>query len=318
MNDLSRQATRLEAIGGRYDPWLSGAALALACLGVVMVASASIAIAENLGAGPFHYLGRHVLFVVIGVVLAGIAMRTELKTVEKYNQLLLLCCFILLLLPWLPGLGVSVNGARRWIGLGPVSFQPSELAKFAVLLYAANYMVRKMEVKEQFLRAVWPMAAAVAVVGLLLLAEPDMGAFMVIAVIAMGILFLGGVNARMFFLIATVTVLVSPAAVVKGTTFSITVKAEGIASVRCTNPAGNVAPGQSFETDLTGSSGPLATPRNGQFRFALTSNAPSAPAGSCPNPQWTATVTDVQFTSDATITLRENGVVSDVITAPIS
>jgi cell division protein FtsW len=78
------------------------------------------------------------------------------------------------------------------------------IAKFAVLLYAADYMVRKMDVKERFFRAVIPMGAAVGVVGVLLLAEPDMGAFMVIAVIAMGILFLGGVNARMFFLIATV------------------------------------------------------------------------------------------------------------------
>ena len=75
-----------------------------------------------------------------------------------------------------------------------MSFQPSELAKLAIALYAAGYMVRKMEVKERFFRAVLPMAIAVAVVGLLLLAEPDMGAFMVIAVIAMGILFLGGVN----------------------------------------------------------------------------------------------------------------------------
>jgi cell division protein FtsW len=89
---------------------------------------------------------------------------------------------------------------------GFMSFQPSELAKFAVLLYAADYMVRKMDVKERFFRAVLPMAVAVAVVGMLLLAEPDMGAFMVIAVIAMGILFLGGVNARMFFLIAAVLV----------------------------------------------------------------------------------------------------------------
>jgi cell division protein FtsW (lipid II flippase) len=109
---------------------------------------------------------------------------------------------------WLPCccrvLGKKVYGARRWIGLGPLSFQPSELAKFTVLLYAADYMVRKMEVKERFFRAVLPMGAAVAVVGVLLLAEPDMGAFMVIAVIAMGILFLGGVNARMFFLIAAV------------------------------------------------------------------------------------------------------------------
>ena len=103
-----------------------------------------------------------------------------------------------------------------------------------------------------------------------------------------------------------------------GTTFTITVAAEGTASVQCTNPAGNVAPGQSFETDLTGSSGPFPTPRNGQARFTVTSNAPSAPAGSCPNPQWTATVTDVEFTSDATITLREDGNISDVITVPIS
>ena len=88
-----------------------------------------------------------------------------------------------------------------------MNFQPSELAKLAVLLYAADYMVRKMEVKERFFRAVLPMGVAVAVVGLLLLAQPDMGAFMVIAVIAMGILFLGGVNARMFFLIATVLVI---------------------------------------------------------------------------------------------------------------
>ena len=105
-----------------------------------------------------------------------------------------------------PGIGKGVNGARRWIGLGFMSFQPSELAKFAVLVYAADYMVRKMDVKERFFRAVLPMAVAVAVVGMLLLAEPDMGAFMVIAVIAMGILFLGGVNARMFFLIAAVIV----------------------------------------------------------------------------------------------------------------
>ena len=107
----------------------------------------------------------------------------------------------------LPFVGKSVNGARRWISLGFMNFQPSELAKFAVLLYAADYMVRKMDVKERFFRAVLPMAAAVAIVGVLLLAEPDMGAFMVISVIAMGILFLGGVNARMFFAISTVVVI---------------------------------------------------------------------------------------------------------------
>jgi cell division protein FtsW len=117
---------------------------------------------------------------------------------------LFLVSVLLLAMVLIPHVGKVVYGARRWIGLGPLSFQPSELAKFTVLLYASDYMVRKMDVKERFFTAVWPMGVAVAIVGVLLLAEPDMGAFMVIAVIAMGILFLGGVNARMFFLIATV------------------------------------------------------------------------------------------------------------------
>jgi cell division protein FtsW len=88
-----------------------------------------------------------------------------------------------------------------------MNFQPSELIKLTVLIYAADYMHRRMEVKERFFRAVLPMAVAVGIVGMLLLGQPDMGAFFVVAVIAMGILFLGGVNARMFFLIAVILVL---------------------------------------------------------------------------------------------------------------
>src|SRR5215204_7759262 len=88
-----------------------------------------------------------------------------------------------------------------------------------------------------------------------------------------------------------------------GTTFEITVTAPGTASVECTNPGGQVAPGQSFNTTVAGTSGPLATPRNGQFRFTVESNTPSAPPGSCPNPMWTATVIDVVF-GDATVTLE--------------
>lgn len=102
-----------------------------------------------------------------------------------------------------------------------------------------------------------------------------------------------------------------------GTTFTITVEAPGTGSVTCTNPGGNVAPGQSFSTTVAGTSGPFATPRNGQFRFTVESDTPSAPAGSCPNPMWTATVTDVAFTT-ATLTLFENGTVSDTITVPVS
>lgn len=102
-----------------------------------------------------------------------------------------------------------------------------------------------------------------------------------------------------------------------GTTFQIDVSATGVADVTCTNPAGNVAPGQSFSFAGAGSTGQEPTPRNGQFRFTVATVAPTAPPGSCPNPKWTATVTDVHFT-DATLTLRENGTDSDTITVPVS
>ena len=102
-----------------------------------------------------------------------------------------------------------------------------------------------------------------------------------------------------------------------GTTFEITAEAQGTATTTCTNPAGNVAPGQTTTITATGSTGPQPTPRNGQFRFDVDSVTPTAPAGTCPNPKWTANVVDVTF-GDATLTLSENGVVSDTITVPVT
>jgi cell division protein FtsW len=181
--------------------------VALLAFGLVMVYSASIALPDNPKFARYahtHFLVRHLFSLALAFVAALLAFQVPVKVWERAAPWLFVASLVLLIVVLIPHVGKGVNGARRWIGVGPLSFQPSELAKFAVLLYAADYMVRKMDVKERFFRAVLPMAAAVAVVGLLLLAEPDMGAFMVIAVIAMGILFLGGVNARMFFLIAAV------------------------------------------------------------------------------------------------------------------
>jgi cell division protein FtsW len=146
------------------------------------------------------------MWLAVSFVAALVAFQVPMATWEKLAPALFVASLVLLVLVLVPHIGKVVYGARRWIALGPFSFQPSELVKFTILLYAADYMVRKMDVKERFFRAVWPMVASVAVVGVLLLLEPDMGAFMVIAVIAMGILFLGGVNARMFFLIVTLLV----------------------------------------------------------------------------------------------------------------
>ena len=173
--------------------------------GLVMVYSASIAMPDNPRFARYthsYFLTRHVMWLALAFIAALVAFQVPVAQWEKSARWLFVASLVLLTVVLIPHVGKVVYGARRWISLGPIGFQPSELAKFAVLLYAADYMVRKMEVKDRFLRHVMPMGAAVALVGVLLLAEPDMGAFMVIAVIAMGILFLGGVNARMFFVIA--------------------------------------------------------------------------------------------------------------------
>ncbi len=192
-----------------FDQALVWVAVGLLLWGLVMVYSASVAMPDNPKFARYahtHFVTRHVLSLAVAFTVALLAFQVPVATWEKVAPWLFVLSLILLMLVLVPFIGKGVNGARRWITLGFMNFQPSELAKFAVLLYAADYMVRKMEVKERFFRAVMPMAIAIAVVGLLLLAEPDMGAFMVISVIAMGILFLGGVNARMFFVIALVVV----------------------------------------------------------------------------------------------------------------
>ncbi len=190
-----------------FDLALLWVTVALLAFGLVMVYSASIALPDSPKFARYahtHFLVRHGAYIVLSFVVALLAFQVPMAAWERLAPWLFVASLLLLAVVLIPHIGKGVNGARRWIGLGFMSFQPSELAKFAVLLYAADYMVRRMNVKERFFRAVLPMAAAVAVVGLLLLAEPDMGAFMVISVIAMGILFLGGVNARMFFVIASV------------------------------------------------------------------------------------------------------------------
>ncbi|MBU3711777.1 MAG: putative lipid II flippase FtsW [Limnohabitans sp.] len=192
-----------------FDQPLAWVTLGLLMWGLIMVYSASIAMPDNPRFANYtqtHFLVRHVASIGIAFVAALLAFQVPINTWEKMAPWIFVVSLILLIAVLIPFIGKGVNGARRWISLGIMNFQPSELAKLGVLLYASNYMVRKMEVKEKFFTSVAPMGIAVAVVGLLLLAEPDMGAFMVIAVIAMGILFLGGVNARMFFLIAAVLV----------------------------------------------------------------------------------------------------------------
>ena len=180
--------------------WVTTALLAF---GLVMVYSASVALPDSPRFALYsstHFLSRQAMFIAIGLVCAFATAQIPVAVWEKWAPWIFGLAMVLLTLVLIPHLGKGVNGARRWIPLGLLNFQPSELAKLGMCMYAASYMVRKMDVKENFIKAVWPMAVALALIGVLLLAEPDMGAFMVIAAIALGVLFLGGVNGRMFLL----------------------------------------------------------------------------------------------------------------------
>ncbi|WP_374341750.1 putative lipid II flippase FtsW [Azonexus sp.] len=178
--------------------------LALLFAGLVMVYSASIAIAEGgrfTNHQPAYYLIRHGVFLCIGLVAAAVAFQIPLSLWQRYAPFLFMAGVVLLVIVLIPGIGRDVNGARRWLPLGFANLQPSELMKLAAVLYAADYTVRKINVMHDLKQAFLPMLCAMALVGMLLLKEPDFGAFVVIISIAMGILFLGGLRARLFALL---------------------------------------------------------------------------------------------------------------------
>ncbi|KFN51284.1 putative lipid II flippase FtsW [Arenimonas composti] len=198
------QATRLDAIRGRIDPWLLGLALVMAGFGLVMVASSSIAIAEGLNVGPFHFLVRHAIFLALGAALALMMVRTELKTLEKYSHLMLLACFALLLAVFVPGIGHTVNGARRWVNLGVSNFQAVEAVKLLLIVWLASYLVRyRDEIGNSWAALLKPLGVAGLLVAFLLL-QPDFGSAALIIAVTGGMVWLGGARIRHLLVMAAV------------------------------------------------------------------------------------------------------------------
>jgi len=184
-----------------YDKPLVWVTLSLLLLGMVMVYSASIALPESAKYATYkntHFLIRQAAYVGIGLVLGMVAFRVPIRYWRRAAPYLFLGTLILLFLVLVPGIGKGVNGARRWISFKIFNIQPSEVMKLIIVLYAADYTVRKQEVMHRLTKGFLPMACAVGLAGLLLLLEPDLGAFGVIVCIAMGILFLGGINGIWF------------------------------------------------------------------------------------------------------------------------
>ena len=192
------------------DALLIWSAVGLLLLGLVMVYSASIAIAEGsrfTGYQPYYFVMRHALFMCVGIFGGLIAFQFPMASWQRAAPGLFVAGVLLLILVLVPGVGREVNGAQRWLSLGPINLQPSELMKIFAALYAADYTVRKLDAMSSFKRGFLPMTAVIILVGGLLLREPDFGAFVVITTITFGVLFLGGVNGRVFALLAVVAVI---------------------------------------------------------------------------------------------------------------
>ncbi len=193
-SDFGRQALKLDAITGRYDSVLAVLAILIAGLGVVMVASSSIAISVGQGSGPFYFLTRHLIFLAIGLVIVAAIMRTELKWLEQRGHLLLLLCFLALIVVFVPGIGRTVNGARRWVNLGLANFQAVEAVKFMLIVWLAGYLVRNRDaVSQRWIPILKPLGVAGGLVALLLL-QPDFGSAMLLCAITVGMLVLAGAN----------------------------------------------------------------------------------------------------------------------------
>ena len=173
----------------------------LLSLGLVMVYSSSIAMseAEKMTGYRMHYfLMRHAIYLLLGVVAAFITFQMPIALWQRLALPLFIVGGLLLVLVLIPGIGREVNGSRRWISLGFMTMQPSELMKFFVVLYAADYTVRKAAFMHDFKKGFLPMLAVMVFTGAVLLRQPDFGALVVITSIAMAVLFLGGLNWRVF------------------------------------------------------------------------------------------------------------------------
>jgi cell division protein FtsW len=186
------------------DPALSWSAVILLVFGVVMVYSASIATAEASRYTDYqsdYFLIRHALFLLVGLLMGLAAFRVPMVQWQRMAPWLFLIGVALLAVTLIPGVGHKVGGARRWLPLGPVNLQASELMKLFVAIYAADYTVRKLDLMSSFKQGFMPMMGVILFVGCLLLFEPDFGAFVVVVTIAFGVLFLGGVGLRVFTLL---------------------------------------------------------------------------------------------------------------------
>ena len=181
-----------------YDKWLMGTFVTLLIIGLMMVASSSVMISTKFYANPFHFLLHQLCYLFVGLIAALIVMRVDSSLWEKWSGVFLLVSLTMLMLVLIPGIGRSVNGSRRWISLGIMSIQVSEIIKLTMIFYVSGYLVRQGDkVTKSLLGFIKPMCI-LGIVAILLLLEPDFGATVVITSTVMALLFLAGVRLRYY------------------------------------------------------------------------------------------------------------------------
>lgn len=175
-----------------YDKGLLAATLILLLMGIIMVASTSISLSNHIYHTPFHFLIRQLIHLSLACVLAIAVLNIPIKTWEQHSASLLILALLFLLIVLIPGVGKQVNGSVRWLGVGPVSIQVSEVMKLAMIIYLASYLVRHaQQVRTDILGFVKPLLI-LAIICALLLKEPDFGAATVIFATSLGMMFLAG------------------------------------------------------------------------------------------------------------------------------
>src|SRR5438093_8853718 len=157
------------------DIWLFGVAVVLLSAGVVMVYSASAIVAADRFHDPYFFLRKQIFWAVLGAACMWMAIRLDYRRLEGLVVPLLIFAGVLLVLVLVSPFGQAINGTRRWIRLGPVSFQPAELAKLALVVYLAAFLAKKGEAISDFRRGLVPPLAVAGLLALLMLAQPDLG-----------------------------------------------------------------------------------------------------------------------------------------------
>ena len=193
------QLARSDVPSFPYDIWLIGGAFALLCIGLIMVVSTSVSIAEHRDMTQLYFFRRQLLAAILGIGGAAVLMRTPLVYFELWSTPLLFVAVVFLVAVLVPGLGHEVNGSMRWLGFGFFTIQTSEPAKLAVAVYVAAYLVRhNKQVRSDFVGFIKPIGVITLIAGLLLL-EPDFGTAVVLFTTVLGMLFLAGVPYVRFF-----------------------------------------------------------------------------------------------------------------------